>query len=69
MMGLWVHEIEGGGGDLDSQRLIRTFTGPIGTNSSAPHSHKGRAEIVPKRLLAQLVPFGPPKAKRLFRFP
>ena len=39
---------------------IGAFSGPIGTNSSAPHSHGGRAEIVPKGpFLAQLAPFGP----------
>ena len=39
---------------------IGAFLQPIGTNSSAPHSYGGRAEIAPKGpFLAQLAPFGP----------
>ena len=39
---------------------LGAFSVPIGTNSSAPHGHGGRAEITPKApSLAQLAPFGP----------
>ena len=39
---------------------VGAFSGLIGTNSSAPHTHGGRAEIAPKGpFLAQLAPFGP----------
>ena len=39
---------------------LRALSGTIGTNSSAPHSHKGRAKVAPKgHFLAQLAPFGP----------
>ena len=40
--------------------LSRAYRRPIRTDSSAPHSHKERAEIAPKALfLAPLAPFGP----------
>ena len=52
--------------------LVGAFSGPIGTNSSAPHSHGGRAEIAPKGpFLARLAPFGlsPPLLSPPFGFP
>ena len=52
--------------------LVRAFSGPIGTNSSAPHSHGGRAEIAPKGpFLARLAPFGlsPPLLSPRLDFP
>ena len=40
--------------------LFGAFSGPIGNDSSAPHSQGGRVEIAPKGpFLAQLAPFGP----------
>ena len=53
-------------------RLVGAFSGPIGTNSSAPHSHGGRAEIAPKGpFLARLAPFGlsPPLLSPRLDFP
>ena len=52
--------------------LVGAFSGPIGTNSSAPHSHRGRAEIAPKGpFLARLAPFGlsPPLLSPRLDFP
>ena len=55
-----------------NQGPIGGFAGPIGPDSSAPHSHGGRAEIANERAL--FGPIGafwakPPSAKLLFGFP
>ena len=52
--------------------LAGAFSGPIGTNSSAPHSHGGRAEVASKGpFLARLAPFGlsPPLLSPRLDFP
>ena len=52
--------------------LVGAFSVSIGTNSSAPHSHGGRAEIAPKGpFLARLAPFGlsPPFLSPRLDFP